>query len=525
MSYLVDTTKFPIIGEVSFACSTTEYEWQVPSGITSITAVCIGGGGGGGAGGNQTEMAGGGGGGLRFVNGLVVQPGETLKVFAGLGGTGGFTGAFGGGNNEFNWPRPGYHSYIASDNNANVPERVGLGTIIVIARGGGYDETWIGNPQIRDLSFYGFSSAVQEGVSATHGLSVNQVRSSVCGVGTSGGTGTDFGTYSWGVVGGGNGGHGGSGGGNGGGLNGGGGGAGGYGGDGGNAGQAAQNQLNSLDRVPSSGLGGAGGGGQRSAGGGTNGGGGGGGTGVFWGTGPNGVGAGYVEVGGVIVTDVAIAGPLSGQTIYYDDSAAGLGGQGGSFGADGRATGIEVGNQTRISYGSPDGVLFQNWNYDNQGNGNGKRGFLKDEDAVEDRETGLIGTGGEYGGGGGGADDGQDSIYSGYGGCGHVRILFVARNDFIIREYGEGRVTEERPNGITYKFYDWKGFSTAADNIAAGWPAWSNPAPGEGYNLLTNWGVNLGPLEGESPNAVGISTNGGTGTSGAVINTVNGTQI
>ena len=64
IGFLVDPSKFPIIGEVSFACSSTEYIWQVPPGITSITAVCVGGGGGGQTGSNQTEGGGGGGGGV-----------------------------------------------------------------------------------------------------------------------------------------------------------------------------------------------------------------------------------------------------------------------------------------------------------------------------------------------------------------------------------------------------------------------------------------------------------------------------
>jgi hypothetical protein len=58
--------------------------WTVPSGVTTISAVCIGGGGGGGAtsqGG--TYAGGGGGGGLSWANNIAVTPGETLYIQAG----------------------------------------------------------------------------------------------------------------------------------------------------------------------------------------------------------------------------------------------------------------------------------------------------------------------------------------------------------------------------------------------------------------------------------------------------------
>lgn len=69
--------------------SSGSYSFTVPTGVTRISAVLVGGGGGGivtGSGG-----AGGGGGGLRYINELVVTPGEILTVEVGAGGTTGQT--------------------------------------------------------------------------------------------------------------------------------------------------------------------------------------------------------------------------------------------------------------------------------------------------------------------------------------------------------------------------------------------------------------------------------------------------
>jgi len=76
---------------VSPASKTTdEISWIVPSGVTSISAVCIGAGGGGGGadaqtGGNVTGGVGGGGGALTYAS-IAVTSGETLTVGAGIGG-------------------------------------------------------------------------------------------------------------------------------------------------------------------------------------------------------------------------------------------------------------------------------------------------------------------------------------------------------------------------------------------------------------------------------------------------------
>ena len=61
--------------------------FQVPVGITSISAVCVGGGGGGGGNGwNNTDAGAGGGGGLSYGT-FAVTPGETLTIVVGAQGT------------------------------------------------------------------------------------------------------------------------------------------------------------------------------------------------------------------------------------------------------------------------------------------------------------------------------------------------------------------------------------------------------------------------------------------------------
>lgn len=484
IGYLLDTTKFPIIGEVSFACSSTEYEWVVPAGITSISAICIGGGGSGGVGGNQTERAGGGGGALRWVNGLVVVPGETLRIKAGLGGTAQPGSVVPSGGSAL-WGRPGQDSYIASDNNANVPVRSGIGgTIIIEARGGGWDGYVSDTVRIRP----------DNGALVTEPIGNQTNARETAGVGTSGGKGTAYGLYPWGTVGGGNGGHGGAGGGVGGGQDGGGGGAGGYNGDGGNGAQESSNTLGTPLRRSTKGSAGGGGGGMFGNGGGGNAGGGGGGTGVYWGIGPNGAPGGY---------------GFDGADVDYDLTFYSAGGQGGSFGADGRATGSEVVSKAQY-------LLTNVSTYPTSNSiGNGKRGYTASLDDPLFSDT-FRGDGGEYGGGGGGADGGNtEQPQSGKGGCGHVRILFVARNDFIIREYGAGRTTQTRTIGgqeVTVTFRDFDPTKSIADNLALGWPVWSpTPPTGIHYNLLVNYSDEFGLISSDSrpylPAAVGIPTN------------------
>lgn len=59
--------------------------WTVPSGVTSISVVCIGSGGGGKAYGSFTKPGGGGGGSLSYKNNISVTPGETLSITYGYG--------------------------------------------------------------------------------------------------------------------------------------------------------------------------------------------------------------------------------------------------------------------------------------------------------------------------------------------------------------------------------------------------------------------------------------------------------
>lgn len=478
MGYLLDPFKFPIIAEVDFTCSATEYLWQVPAGITSITAVLIGGGASGGSGNNQVERNGGGGGALRWVNGLVVQPGETLIIKSGIGGTSQPTSVLNTSGGSFLWGRPGAHSYIASNNNSNVSARAGIGgTIIVKAEGGGWDN-YI-SPTVR-------TNPQNPPATATENQSYNvSLCRQIVSVGSSGGGGTTLGSYSWGTVGGGNGGDGGGGKGIGGGQDGGGGGAGGYAGDGGFGGDSGSN--------PTAGDGGAGGGGMFDKGGGAYGAGGGGGVGVYWGIGPNGKYGGY---------------EWNGSSIYSDFSKTGdglnAGGQGGSFGADGKALGCDLIN---LAASAGDYNVVNQTNYPNGSNGNGKRGFSKD---LGDSTSVVIGSGGLYGGGGGGCQLSSGLYpFSGAGACGHVRILFTARRDTIIREYGSARTTQTRTIGgqtVTVRFYDFNPNLSISDNRNLGWPTWYNVGIGSYYNLLVDWAYNISP-KGDLPDAVGLSTN------------------
>lgn len=83
-------------GQVVFTTTGTT-NWQVPSGITEISAVVVGGGGGGAGGetGRNEGVTGGGGGGLAYGT-ITVTPGETLTITVGTGGTAGGAGGNGG---------------------------------------------------------------------------------------------------------------------------------------------------------------------------------------------------------------------------------------------------------------------------------------------------------------------------------------------------------------------------------------------------------------------------------------------
>lgn len=458
--YLLDTFKFPAYGEVTFECAQNQVEWRVPIGVTSISAVLIGGGCGGGAGGNQTERSGGGAGGLRYINGLVVVPGETLLVKAGLGGTGHTTNPFPtvgsksfGSNFDFKFNNPGYDSYIASNNNSNVTARAGIGgTIIVLAEGGGK-----------------FPSPTSTGVSvdfySESFVGNNSTALATVGLGTSGGNGSTTGIFLYGTIGGGNGGHGGEGGkGTGGGIDGGGGGGPSWvaGTRGGFGGWYDGNQL----VFPTNGTNGGGGGGMTSKGGGAYGGGGGGGTGMRWGIGPNG-----------------FRGSYNSDNLTNDDTAYSWGGQGGSFGRDGKAPGNEL-----ISYSAwVEGIEPTPSNYPNASDGNGLRGFTSDEDAIP---TGPIpsneneGSGGFYGGGGGGAQTGgTGGGFSGNGRCGVVRIIYAARP--------RGSVTRNYPGSYNTSL-------TIAQNVSNGWSGINTT------NVLTSFGYpTLPPAAGGVPDFFG----------------------
>ena len=94
-------------------------QWTVPTGVTSISAVCVGGGGGGCS--STGGGSGGGGGDLRWMNNISVTPGESLWVF--VGGNGAFGGSEGG--------TAGGESVLARQNV----------TYIVSAQGGGGGRT------------------------------------------------------------------------------------------------------------------------------------------------------------------------------------------------------------------------------------------------------------------------------------------------------------------------------------------------------------------------------------------------
>jgi hypothetical protein len=451
LHYLLDTFKFPAIGEITFSCNSSEIQWVVPAGITSVSAVLVGGGGGGGAGGNQAQRSGGGGGGLRYVNGLIVAPGETLKIKAGLGGTGHSTnpGPFGfGNNNTYKLNNPGFDSYIASDNNST--NRVGLaGTIIVIAGAGGTFPI----PSASDFNNEWYVALKANNAST---VSTQTVR-------YKGGGGTTPGIYSFGTIAGGNGGDGGQGtGGNGGGMDGGGGGAAGWitGTFGGNGAYYTGNQATSYV-IATNGAAGGGGGGNSGNTGGAYGGGGGGGVGIRWGIGPNGYSGAYNS---------------SGQT----DTAFGQPAQGGSFGNDGYATGNEL-----VSFsGYFDSAPYPS-NYTNNSTGNGLRAFNSNRDPTPTGEVPSKpgeGSGGTYGGGGGGAQgSGTGGGFSGNGGCGVVRILWVARTQQKTRNY---------PGSFNTTL-------TIQQNVDAGWSGIGTT------NILSSYGFPTLPPAAGGPNLLG----------------------
>lgn len=105
-------------GEEEVFTTPGTFNWEVPSGVTSICLVAIGGGAGGGTSTSSTFPGdGGAGGGLVWANDLPVTPGQSLQVIVGGESTGGSTGAL----------RQGKPSSV---------ERTGTGAWLIRAYGG-----------------------------------------------------------------------------------------------------------------------------------------------------------------------------------------------------------------------------------------------------------------------------------------------------------------------------------------------------------------------------------------------------
>ena len=82
---LSDTSQSPIAGQQAFT-SAGAFSWTAPSGVTSVSVVCIGGGGGGQSSGGSSYGGGGGGAALRYLNNYTVTPGSNYTVVVGAGG-------------------------------------------------------------------------------------------------------------------------------------------------------------------------------------------------------------------------------------------------------------------------------------------------------------------------------------------------------------------------------------------------------------------------------------------------------
>ena len=74
---------FTAAGNYDSANNRYYYNWTVPSGVTSICAVCVGG---GGDGGTNIGASGGGGGGIAWANNLSVTPGDSYYITVGAAG-------------------------------------------------------------------------------------------------------------------------------------------------------------------------------------------------------------------------------------------------------------------------------------------------------------------------------------------------------------------------------------------------------------------------------------------------------
>ena len=80
------------IGQTEFTTAGL-WSWTVPSGVTSVSVVCVGGGGGGGD--WDSGLQGGAGGGLGYINDHEVTPGDVIEIRVGSGGAGGGKGTNG----------------------------------------------------------------------------------------------------------------------------------------------------------------------------------------------------------------------------------------------------------------------------------------------------------------------------------------------------------------------------------------------------------------------------------------------
>ena len=120
-------------GEAVFTTPGT-YDWTVPEGVTSVSAVCVGGGASGSYYGNGSA---GGGGGLRYRNNIAVTPGQVIQIVVGAGGAMRDTPSIGqaGGHSSFG----GYLAAYGGTANATGYGTGGTGTSISAggADGGG----------------------------------------------------------------------------------------------------------------------------------------------------------------------------------------------------------------------------------------------------------------------------------------------------------------------------------------------------------------------------------------------------
>lgn len=95
-SLVVYGSGFPTQSYATANAFNNSYNWVVPSGVTSISIVCVGAGAGGMAGGIYTAASGGGGGAASYRNNVSVTPGETLKLWYGEPADGQYYNKFGG---------------------------------------------------------------------------------------------------------------------------------------------------------------------------------------------------------------------------------------------------------------------------------------------------------------------------------------------------------------------------------------------------------------------------------------------